>query len=294
MELRHLRYFVAVAHAMNFTRAAARLRLTQPTLSRQIQDLETELGTSLFARLGGAVTLTPAGVHFLEGARRMLSQMDDLVASTRAQGKLPARLRIGYFGAFASDWIAEPLRRLKRVHRDVAIELVDLPPGLLADSLDEGALDLALLGHVTGDQRRRFAVRAIAQVPMLLALPAGYPEAKRRLIDLRTLRAAAFIGYTEREFPERTALLQAACRACGFEPRIVRRVDSLNSMLLAVGAGEGVGFGATVIKTLPHTGVVFSSVKPPGLSLTFHAAWHRDAGNPILEQLVRLLPEYVA
>jgi DNA-binding transcriptional LysR family regulator len=294
VELRHLRYFLAVADALNFTRAAARLRLTQPTLSRQIQDLETEVGTPLFVRRAGVVSLTPAGAHFLAGAKRILEEVEQLVDSTRAQAAQPTRLRIGYFGAFASELAAEPLRRFKRRQRDVTIELVDLPPGLLADRLDEGAIDLALLGHVTEGQRRRFAVKPIAAIPMLLALPAGLPEAKHRVVDLAALRGLGFIGYTEREFPERTALFQAACRSRGFEPRIVRRVDSLSSMLLAVGAGEGVGFGATYIKSLPHAGVVFSNVKPPGLSLTFHAAWRRDGSSPSLQQLVDLLPDHPA
>ena len=124
---------------------------------------------------------------------------------------------------------------------------------------------------------------------VVLAMPAGHPEAKRRSFALEELRDGAFIGYTEREFPERTALFQAACRARGFEPRLVRRVDSLSSMLLAVGGGEGISFAAEQVKTLPHVGVVFSALKPPGLAFTFHAAWRREADDPVLRAFVACL-----
>lgn len=291
MEFRHLRYFVAVAETLSFTRAATRLRVTQPTLSRQMADLEEAVGAALFRARGGPVALTAAGAHFLEGARRVLAEVEQLELSTRA---LAARLRIGYFGVFGSELVAGALRKFQRAKPHVGVELFDLPPGALAERLDDGTIDLALLGHVTSAQRQRFSVRAITRIPMLMALPAGHVEAKRRMLDLGRLRHDGFIGYTEREFPERTAMVSAVCRACGFEPRIVRRVDSFNSLLLAVGAGEGVGFAPAFIKTMPHVGVSFTRLKPPGFPLIFSAAWKRGASDPLLASFVDLLPELPA
>lgn len=290
MELRHLRYFIAIAEASSFTRASARLRISQPTLSRQMRDLEAHLGVALFEKRGGPVTLTAAGRHLQEGAKQWLARLDLLTASTQAAGRASSRLRIGYFGAYASELLAPSLRQFRKMEPHVSVELIDLPPGVQAEELDANRLDLCLLGHLPKEHRRHFAARPLATLSLFLALPAGHLLAKRRILGLETLREASFIGYAEREFPGRTEFFQEACRARGFEPKIVRRVDSLTSMLLAVGAGEGIGFGPPQLKQQPHVGVVFSRPAPPGLNLVFHAAWKRGTVAPLLHRLIDLLP----
>src|SRR6187551_3425413 len=166
MELRHLRYFVAVAEALSFSRAAARLHLTQPALSRQIRDLEEELGCRLLRRgLNARTELTPEGRRLLEGAGQLLETADRLVAEIRAGA---ARVRFGHFGVLWLHHFSPALRRFARRHPKVNLDPIELTPRELVAALRHGEVDVALLSRSDAALHREFASRKLLTYPVQL------------------------------------------------------------------------------------------------------------------------------
>jgi DNA-binding transcriptional LysR family regulator len=274
MELRHLRYFVAVAETLHFSRAADRLHLTQPALSRQIRDLEEELGVRLLHRHGTTTVLTAAGARFRARAERILSDAAAAVAEARALGR---QLRVGHYGTLWADFFGPALRAFARRHRHVAIEAIELTPTELVTALRRGEVDLALLGPVDERLRREFGTRRLVTVPALIALAGDHPLAKRRRLELAELAGESWIGWDERSFPGRTQLLEAAAARAGFRPRVVHSVDSVASMFVQVATRSHVAYVLPMSRKLPHGGVVFVPLRPPGIGIEMHAAWRRKA-----------------
>jgi DNA-binding transcriptional LysR family regulator len=286
MELRHLKYFVAVAEALSFSRAAARLHVTQPALSRQIRDLEAELGCRLLLRGRNARTeLTPEGRLLLRGAREILTAADKLAQQVRADG---ARLRVGHYGALWLDYFTPTLRKFARQHR-LRLDPVELTPGELAAALRRGEVDVALIGLVDPAMRREFHTQLVATYPVQIALPADHPLAKRRKLRLADLREARWASWDERGFPGRKELLVAACRAAGFRPDIVLTTDSMASLFVHVATEGVVGHVIPMVRRMPHEGVVFAAVDPAGSFVSeMHAAWRRgEPGDAMIRQLVQ-------
>jgi LysR family transcriptional regulator, benzoate and cis,cis-muconate-responsive activator of ben and cat genes len=286
MELRHLRYFVAVAEALNFTRAAARLHLTQPALSRQIRDLEQELGCTLLRRGANARTeLTPEGRQLLEGARQLLADAERLKQRAREGG---ARLRVGHYGVLWLDYFSPTLRRFAKRHPQVRLEPVELTPRELVGALRRGEVDLALVGLADDALRREFHAQRVAAYSALLALAATHPLAKRRKLKLAELRGAEWVTWDEREFPGRRQSLVEACRAAGFRPRIVLETDSMASLFVHVATSEAVGHVIPMTRRMPHEGVVFVEIDPPtAFCSEMQVAWRRhDPREGLLRELV--------
>lgn len=292
MELRHLRYFVAVAEALNFSRAAARLHVTQPALSRQIRDLEEELGCRLLRRGANARTeLTSEGRHFFEGAQQVIAAADKLAATVRAQG---ARLRLGHYGVLWLDYFTPVLRRFAKKHPKVALQPMEFTPRELAVALRRGEIDLALIGLTDAAMRKEFQTRLVATVPSLLALPATHPLAKRRKLRLEQLRDAEWATWDEKEFPGRKQLLMDACRHVGFRPRIGLETDSMASLFVHVATSGMVGHVIPQAKRVPHDGVVITSIDPPNaLTSCMDVAWRRnEPRTALIEELVTELTRH--
>lgn len=286
VELRHLRYFVAVAEALSFSRAAARLRLTQPALSRQIRDLEEELGCPLLRRGRQARTeLTPEGRKLLAGAKPLLAAAEQLAKEIRVAG---ARLRLGHYGTLWLDYFTPGLRRFAKTNPGVMLEPVDLNPGELPDALRCGDVEVAMLGMVDAGLRREFQTRLIGAVPTQIVMAATHPLAKRRVLRLADLRDADWASWDEKEFPGRKQLLVDACRRAGFRPRIVHDADSVASLLVQVATSATVGHSLPMAAQLPHQGVVFARVDPvDAMMFEMHVAWRRDEPRaPLIEALV--------
>lgn len=259
MELRHLRYFTAVAEALSFSRAAQRLRVTQPALSRQIRDLEEELGCRLLRRGPNARTeLTAAGERLLRQAAPILAAADRLADDLRGES---ARFTLGHFGVLWLDHFSPALRRFASRHPGSKLEPVELTPRELTAALRRGDADL-ILAHGDGAFGREYAARQIATYPVRVALGASHPLAKRRKLRLADLREIPWVSWDEREFPGRRQWLVDACRRAGFRPRIVRVTDSMASLFMQLATGDIAGHVPPMAAKLPHDGVVFSRVEP--------------------------------
>ena len=275
MELRHLRYFVAVAETLNFSRAAVRLRLTQPALSRQIRDLEEELGCTLIRRGRNARTeLTPEGQKLRLGAVQVLAAADGLVTDIRGAA---ARVRIGHYGMLWLDYFTAALRRFAKKHPATVLQPVDLMPDTLPGALRRGEIDVAMFGLADAVMHKEFETHLAGAVPAQLVVAATHRLAKRRKLKLAELRDAEWVSWDPVAFPGRRQLLIDACREAGFRPRIAHETDSIASMLVSVATSEAVGWSLPMAAQMPHQGVVFADCDPrEAMVFEMHVGWRRD------------------
>ncbi|PTY05604.1 hypothetical protein DB347_14635 [Opitutaceae bacterium EW11] len=270
MELRHLRYFSAVAEALHFSRAAERLHLTQPALSRQIHDLEEELGTRLFNRHGTVTNLTPAGRQFLDDARQVLAAADCAVERIRS---LRDRLRLGHYGGLWLQRYAPALQAFARAFPSNLLEPVELAPADMPAALRRGEIDLALIGAAPARLGPGFRMEEIETVPGMIAFRAGHPLAKKRVLSLSSLSECRWVGWDEHDFPGRNDVLREAAADAGFAPRFVHHADSAASMLARIGSSDEVACVLPFTHKLPHVGIAFARLRPPPVNYPMNALW---------------------
>lgn len=257
MELRHLRYFVAIAETGNLSRAAAKLFVAQPPLSLQLRQLEEELGGPLFVRHPKGMRLTPAGESLLPEARELLERADRL-----KRGALPAaavaQLRIGYVPSAGSTVVPDLVQALRRRHPGVELRLQEMISDEQRDALVGGRLDAGLARHPAAHPRMRVA--AFLADPFCLALPSGRARGLPDPVDLRGYAAEAFVAFTRHRGP---AYFDRAIRLCGdagFSPRIGHEGSTLYGVLDLVHAGLGVALVPSSASLLRVPGVAFRAL----------------------------------
>ena len=287
MELRHLRYFVTVAEELNISRASARLRISQPAVSRQLRDLEEELGVALFRREKSGLKLTPAGETFLAHARDLLRRSGDAVKQMEAFGKRAKEIvTVGYIAPVLASILTPALRRFSQQHSETEVALREMPPGEQLKALRDGGIDLALIGNPCPEVEREFAVTVLTRIPFQAVLPDNHLLALRKRIALSELEQETFIGFAEEKFPGRNNAICAACQAAGFTPRFGHHVENLTALLALAAAGKGVTLAPAEVSQLPHPQAVFVPLAPPVPSVISVAARRKDDRNPLLQTLL--------
>lgn len=241
MELRHLRYFVAVAEAENVTRAAAKLRVAQPAVSRQIRDLEEELGVALLERSAKAVRLTEAGRLFLKEACAVLARADEAVAAVRAiAGGARGEIHVGYAPSLTVQILPRALRTFQTEFPAVRVSLHDFSTEEMIAGLRDGTLDLALRVAPSADEMRGLRFVELARFPLCVAVAPGHPLAKARTLSLEKIAAEPLIGYSRADYPEYHASLVELFAPLGQTPAFSEEHDSVTSLIAAVEAGRGI------------------------------------------------------
>lgn len=294
MELRHLRYFVAVAEELNFTRAAAKLRVAQPALSRQIHDLEEELQTPLFERGRAGVQLTRAGRAFRLRARDILERTDAAANEARtAAGVISGRLTLGFPSGVHLNHLAPVIDAFRQAHPNVEF---DFEHGLPADQLKalrESRIDL---GFVTLPMRLDgFEHAVVWRVPVKVVLPSRHALAARREFQLADLRDEDFVFCTRESRPEFYDEFFRQCANAGFRPRIVKEVGGYPTNMLGL---ISVGAGLSVLPHFEQTerirGIVWRPLAKPEVTVDFALVWRRTGGSRIIEEFVRLATAQLA
>ena len=288
MELRHLRYFVAVGEEQHFGRAAKRLHVAQPPLSRQIQDLETEIGFLLFDRLPRGVRLTAAGRLFLNDARRILQDVEE--AKRRAErialGKA-GTLRIGI--AFALSWhqlVVDSIREFRRREPDVELVVHHLLSVHQVDAVVSGRLDVGFAASIT-PWHKELAHSPLAEDRILLAVPKGHSLAKRKRIRLRDLQNMPFIWFQRWANPTfNDQLLQACARGGLSAPRIVQEAADRDTQLGLVQCQIGIAWLTESTRWHCPRGVVLLPVVDMHVRLAFNLIWKKDNSSPLLQKFV--------
>jgi DNA-binding transcriptional LysR family regulator len=290
MEFHQLTYFVAAAETLNMSRAAERVHVSQPAMSRQIALLEDELGVFLFDRIKKRIHLTEAGRFFLPRARQLLCDAETSLQQVREQfGRARRTLRLGFIGPFLDDLVAPTVKELKGRSPRIGVSLFDLPPRAQLERLRNHELDAAILGNISDDLREQFTIRRLSRHRMAVALPESHPLARRRAVALADLRDADWISLGEAFFPGRREFLRQACAQAGFEPRIAAEVDSVPLMLGAVAVGDGVALVPGHSRKLPHEGCVFVAITAPAPAAELLLVTSKRLPSPELTMLADLL-----
>ncbi|MEP7016303.1 MAG: LysR substrate-binding domain-containing protein [Verrucomicrobiota bacterium] len=263
MELRHLRYFVAVAEALSFTKGAEKLHLAQPSLTRQIKDLEDEIHVRLIDRTKQQVSLTSEGRLFLVDARRVIELSEEIVRSVqRVSHDEPTPLNIGYVANLFYDLLPVTLASFQRSFPRVSINLFDMTCGDQFRALEASKIDLAFVGMHESVVEHGFEFRSIASYETYVALARNNRLAKESVIKLKDLRSMFFIGMSEQSYPGYRTWLTQTCQNVGFSPRILQDAEIERTLIQAVSAGLGVALLPDQARKLPHENVVFRALNP--------------------------------
>jgi DNA-binding transcriptional LysR family regulator len=264
MELRHLRYFVAVAEALSFTKAAENLHLAQPSLTRQIKDLEAEIEVRLIDRSGKRISLTQEGESFLLDARRLLAECAKSVqAVQRLSRGESGQLNIGYLANIYHDLLPATLGAFRKAYPRTALNLFDMTPAEQYRSLDERQIDLGFVSFRTGSTGKELQWASVGHDNVMVAVATGNPLAKEAKMDLKDLEPMFFVEMSTKTHPGSNEWLIDVCREAGFTPRILQDADREPAVISFVAAGLGVALLPEQIKKLPHQGVVFRPLRRP-------------------------------
>ncbi|TAM60176.1 LysR family transcriptional regulator [bacterium] len=288
MELRHLRYFVAVAEERHFGRAAERLNMAQPPLSQQIRKLEHELGAALFRRDRRPIDLTEAGKVFLEEARLTLAQADRAMESARrATRGLIGRITVGTVASATYDVLQRVLHAYRERFPDVRLTVRELssPEQLIA--LEQRQIHIGFLRPpVTGEKLR---VAIVAREPFVIALPADHRLARKKRVSLRALERESLVLFPRREAPGFRDQIIDICRASGFEPSLVQEANQTDTMISLVAAGLGVTLMPASIQRLNLAGVVYRPIAEQTPPAELYAAWRTDEASTALLALTEVI-----
>jgi DNA-binding transcriptional LysR family regulator len=284
-ELRHLRYFVAVAEELNFSRAAERLHMAQPPLSVAIRQLEQELGTNLFVRTSREVRLTESGAALLDGARRTLAEADAAVTAVRraAAGEVGS-LRIGYNWSARFETLPALGQALKRAHPDVELLAEEMRPNRMPAALRTGAIDVALALYpevVAG-----LAYRTVRREPIVALLSASHPLAHEHDLALEAL-ANEYLMFPRELAPRLHDFYVGLCRHAGFEPKLSRESARSRWTIGTWEASTAALLPASVAYDLPG-GVVAVPISGLGAALESQLVWRGDNHSPALAAFVAL------
>jgi DNA-binding transcriptional LysR family regulator len=294
MELRHLRYFVAVAEDLNFTRAAAKLRLAQPSLTRQIHNLEEEIGVRLLNRSKSQVSLTEEGRSFLVDARRILAlATESIQAVQRLSRGESGQLNIAYLSNFDFELLPETLAGFRQNFPHVALNLFDMAPAEQFRALESRKIDLGFVGLPPPATARDLQWESIARHRTVVVLPVRHPLARKRQVSLGELKTQFFVGMSERTHPGFREWLHKTCQAVGFVPRILQEAELESALMTFVAEGLGVSLAREHIKKLPHPGVALRPLSPPVKS-DYCIAWNRDNDSRSLQQYIEIIKNLAA
>ena len=289
MELRHIRYFLAVAEEQNFTRAAARVGIGQPPLSQQIKDLETEVGAPLFHRIPQGAELTEAGRAFLENVRVIPVQTERATraAQRAARGEIGS-LRVGFVGSAPFNRVMPAtIRSFRRAYPDVEMSFEESNAMRLIASLKDGELDAAFF-RFNESPSDDLQVRLLSEERMVVVLPATHPAAKSVEIDLVRLRNDALILIPRDVGPSLFDTVMLACRQAGFEPILGQSAPQLSSVVSLVAAELGFSMVPESMRQLQLTGVTYREVAGDAPLTRLALAYRRGETSKIVRNFVDL------
>ncbi len=276
MDLRHLRYFLAVAEELNFTRASERLGICQPPLSVQIRQLEEELGTPLFRRLARGARLTEAGELLLDEARQILDQVERTKAHVRSRGRGDTgRLNLGFAGAtYFQPRVPLIIQAFRDLYPGVLLSPEQGNTPHLIKSVHNGALDVAFVRPPTDGEG--VAVELVAEEPMRIVLPTRHPLADDPAIPLAALARDSLILFPRPVGPGLYDSIIASCQCAGFSPILGQAAPQISSIVLLVAAGFGVSVVPQSIEQIRADGVAYVPIDGASPTAPIGIAYRKD------------------
>ncbi len=289
MELRHLRYFDAVAEEGHVHRAATRLGLAQPALTQQVKALEREMGVQLLVRTGRGIALTDVGRAFHAEAKAILAQVRRAVATAQdMEAGRAGVIRIGFTeSASFHPVVTRTLKRFRSEWSEVECALEEKHTEALISALEDGSLDAAF---VRPPVRYSSAVvfRALLSEPMAVVLPAGHSLAHRKRLALSALEGESFVVYPRKNGSGLSDAVLAECRRAGFMPRIAQQTPQLSSTINLVAAGMGIAVVPSCMRHQRSDSVRFVPLSSPGLKAELTFATRGGVTRQVVENLVAI------
>ena len=291
MELRHLRYFIGVAEEENVSRAALKLHVSQPALSRQIRDLEDELGFRLLERSAKSVRLTEAGRAFLTEARAVIERSEEAVKAARAIATGGGELHVGYAPSLTARILPATLRAFQAELPGVRVKLHDLSTEEMLAGLREDKLHIAIVARPIPASLRGLQFEELLHDPVCVAVAPKHPLARQRTVSLAEAAREPIIAFSRKDYPEAHELLETTFAPIKARLRIAEEHDSVSSLIAAVESGAGV---AVVTESLTCTSgprLKLIPIKPAPQPLIVGAVWSKDGLTPQAETFLKCAKE---
>ncbi len=287
MELRHLRYFLAVAEELNITRAARRLNISQPPLTQQIKALEAELGVTLIDRSAYRIALTDAGRVFAGEAARILDAVRDAAGLVRSAARgARGRVRVGFTeSASFNPLVTSALRGFRAAYPRVEISLEERPSTDLATELREGGIDVGFLRPPLRDERG-LVFDLLEREPLVVAVPGEHKLARRRSVRLTDLAAETFILYPRAVRPGLADEVVDACEAAGFTPRVGQYAPQLSSTINLVAASLGISVVPASMRALQPRLVAYVPLHGETLHALLGVAYRGEERSVVVRQFI--------
>ena len=292
MELRHLRGFRMVAEELHFSRAAAKLHVAQPALSRTIADLEAEMGVRLIERNSRGVALTDAGKLFLGRVRAILEETDAAVGAARRRSRgETGSLSLGFIGTLSLSLLPRLVRAFRERYPDVELALRELGPTRQRQEILAGTLDGGFVGLTAARTDDELQSTVVAKDRLMAVLPAEHRLADKAQVELKALRDETFYLTGRENAPVFNPWIIGLCQDAGFEPRVAKETDRAATVLNYVAAGFGVTVFPAEVAHLAVPGVVYRPLRGKIPTYEYHLAWKAGNANPALAAFVALVQQ---
>ncbi|MCW5702876.1 MAG: LysR family transcriptional regulator [Bradyrhizobium sp.] len=288
MELRQLRYFMAVAEELSFVRAAKRVGISQPPLSRQIANLEAEIGTTLFNRNKHGVTITEAGTALHQELREILPRLEGAIKTTQraAKGQV-GTLALGFGGSAVYTFTPALLRHFRRNFPDVELSLRNVPVTSQLDALLDQRIDIGFI--ILPVDNNAIATRVLLRDKLTVALPSGHPLTRQKTISVNELSGSDFLVFPRsRNFGFYNKVIDL-CTHAGFMPNIVQEISPLESQIGLVAAGVGVAIVPSVAQKFRLTEVEFRPLRERTAYVEFAMAWRKSNTSPAVRAFIEVV-----
>lgn len=292
MELRHLRYFQAVAEELSYSKAARRLRIAQPALSRAVQELEQDLGALLFDRGGRAIRLTPAGAVLLHDAGLIFDRLDETVRRVRrtAAGE-EGELRLGYIGPPTRGFLGPLLKAYRERHPRVTVLLEERTPERVAEMVSKGRLAIGLTRPVLAGDSLGLKSLLLLEEPFSALVAVDHPLANRVSLRWKDLAGQPVVVLARREGAGSHDTILAACQEAGFSPRIAHAPSVIGTVLQYVEAGAGIGLVPASVR--PESSSVVSRPLEPQRGVPLVMVWADEGNDPAVTAFRDLVRQWL-
>jgi len=292
MELRHLRYFCAVADHQGFSSSARALHVSQSAISEQVADLEREVGVALLVRGQQKTRLTLQGEVFLAEAKKVLAAADQAVETARrsARGEI-GTLTIGFFNGGTGADVPAIIKNFRRRHPDVRVSVIDMVPGAQSQALIDGTLDVGFTRPLETPFDQLLRSELLYLDPLVAVFPKDHPLA-RGSVDLRRLARERFVLVARESSPSLFGKIIALCSEAGFSPQIVGTGVVWASVVLLVEAGEGIAILPSNMQQSASKDLVFCPLTNRGASIGLALAWSPMRDGPVLRSFLDLVRDY--
>ena len=291
MELRHLRYFIAVASDLNFSKASRRLHVAQPAISQTILDLEEELGVKLLLRTGRGVELTAAGNAFFAEAQGIMLRADGArTAAQRASRGETGYLRIGFLPCATGPFLPALIKSYRKEFPNVEVQLRDMNTEQQLKAFEDGKIDIGFSRPFPKELAKEFRAEVVYEDRLEIVLPAGHALAKQSVVDLKDVSGETFLEYYRRGAPALFSEVKTTCRKAGFSPKTILEFEEMSSgVILAVESGLGVSLTLGFVRGLLSRESVVRQIKPASSKIPLCAIWPTGPQEPVLESFLEAL-----